>query len=444
LSPIHYLYYLFVNEIPANVYLYQLLPVTMATERDYIQLCTKEIEKLLALNPENENIKTRDFEYLSEVIRQKSGITLSVSTLKRLWKRSFSQIPQPATLNALATVLDYKDWQEFKQKNVIADKKTSLQIPFKKILLPVFLIFLAAISFFAYNRLKNKGPKIKGGITFTADKTVYSRVPNTVIFKYDVSNVAADSFFIQQTWNERTKIRIDPRQGVLSSIYYTPGFHVARLIANNKVIATHNVHILSDGWMPYVYYNINDVYPIYLGLKENVSNGSFAVNEKGLNQKGIDIKKDFMLRLNNSHDFGVSDENFSIKTAVRCDSFKQTVCPYAELMLVFEGNVFWIDLANKGCEYHANYNIGGIAANGRKNDLSLFGCNIYDWQNLELTVKNRKARLLLNSTIVASLQYTKNFGRLVGIIFTFKGPGSVDFVNIYGPNGKPVYTENFD
>ena len=46
---------------------------------------------------------------------------------------------------------------------------------------------------------------------FDAQKTVAAGIPNTVIFKYDVSNVAADTFYIQQSWNEDHKVTIDPK-----------------------------------------------------------------------------------------------------------------------------------------------------------------------------------------------------------------------------------------
>lgn len=85
-------------------------------EQAYIALCRKQIEHKFAFG-NGTGYTQRDLEFLAQHIEEKTGITLSLSTMKRLWKGNFKQSPQIATLNALAAVLDYKDWQEFKLQN---------------------------------------------------------------------------------------------------------------------------------------------------------------------------------------------------------------------------------------------------------------------------------------------------------------------------------------
>jgi len=418
----------------------------MSSERNYIQLCKREIEKQLSLNHDGSSLKSRDFEYLSGKIKEKSGITLSLSTLKRLWKDDFSQIPQPATLNALVSLLNYNDWQEFKQKKSIIENGRNDKINHRKSLLFAisFLIVLILIAILVFKRNKVTKPVIKGKIHFSADKTIALGVPNTVVFKYDVSNVKADSFFIQQSWNERYKERIDPHNNVFSSIYHVPGFHRAKLIANNTIIAKQNVHILSNGWMPYINYNVNDLLTIYLNMNNCISEGQFKIKKADLQKAGIEINKNFTLRLNNSRDFGVKSDNFSVKTKFKCDSIKAAACPHLEIMIVFEVNIYWISLVKKGCEYYASYKIGENYADGKNKDLSLLGCNIYQWQNLEITIHNKKAEVMLNGKSVLHLKYVQDFGKLVGIIYTFDGLGSVDFISVSDANGKTVYQDDFN
>jgi hypothetical protein len=416
----------------------------MPSERDYIELCKNAIEKHLVLNNVKSSLKSRDFEYLSGIIKEKSGILLSISTLKRIWNGSYSQIPQPVTLNALVSVLDYKDWHEFKQKNPLT-RTRSVNIKFKILLsASIILLMLLFLFLFIFENQKTKEPVVKGKVKFTSDKTVSAGVPNTVVFKYDVSKVIADSFFIQQSWNSRNKVPIDPKNNVLSSIYYVPGFHQAKLIANNKIIASQNVHILSNGWVPYVIYDIADVIPSYFDFKRNLSNGHFSINKSELEKKGIDLHKDFKLRLNNSYEFGVSDDNFSVNTIFKCDSVKPAVCPRLEIMLVFDVQIFWIGLVKKGCEYLADYKIGEVSAKGSQSDLSALGCNVYEWQNLEINVHNRQAEVLLNGNSIIKTSYKQNFGKLVGIIYTFDNTGSVDFLSISDGEGKIVYADDFN
>jgi transcriptional regulator with XRE-family HTH domain len=417
------------------------------SERDYIRICKREIEKALALDNANSSLKTRNFEYLSQVIAEKSGITISLSTLKRLWREDFSQIPQPATLNALAAVLGYKDWQEFKQKyqKNSGTVRKPLRISKNTSIAFIFLFIITAfILFIIFKKDKAEEPIIHGDIRFTANKTLSSGVPNTVVFTYDVSNVVADSFFIQQSWNYMHREPIDPGKTAISSIYYTPGFHRAKLIANNTVIAQQNVHILSDGWIPYVKYSVYDRLPIYFNRDSAISDGRFNLDIKDLKNANIDMTKEFVVRLVNSRDFGVTDDNFSLNTLFKCDSILPRSCPKMDIMLGFEKNVFWVELVNKGCEHFASYLLGEVYADGKSADLTGLGCNIYNWQDLSITVKDRHAEVILNGNNVIDVSYKQEFGKLASIYYTFNGLGSVDYIRLAGADGQIVFEDNFD
>jgi len=65
----------------------------------------------------------RDFDHISEQLRQKSGTLISGTTIKRLAYGEFSRQPQIATLNAIASYFDYKSWQDYK-----ADKLRNVQV----------------------------------------------------------------------------------------------------------------------------------------------------------------------------------------------------------------------------------------------------------------------------------------------------------------------------
>src|SRR5688572_22226912 len=86
------------------------------SEQRHIDLCKKQIEEKFSFG-NGQGYSQRDLEVLSAHIEEKTGVIISLSTLKRLWKDSYKQSPQLATLNALAAILDYKDWQGFRQAN---------------------------------------------------------------------------------------------------------------------------------------------------------------------------------------------------------------------------------------------------------------------------------------------------------------------------------------
>src|SRR6185295_10991204 len=86
------------------------------SEREYINLCKQLIEEKFHFENEDGTLRQRDLEYLADSIEERSGIKLSLSTLKRVWKKDYDQTPHPSTLQALVSVLGFKDWQEFKLK----------------------------------------------------------------------------------------------------------------------------------------------------------------------------------------------------------------------------------------------------------------------------------------------------------------------------------------
>jgi len=86
------------------------------SEREYINLCKKLIEEKFHFENDGGSLRQRDLEYLADNIEETSGIKLSLSTLKRLWKKDYDQTPHPSTLQALVSILGFKDWQEFKLK----------------------------------------------------------------------------------------------------------------------------------------------------------------------------------------------------------------------------------------------------------------------------------------------------------------------------------------
>src|SRR5688500_1353932 len=60
----------------------------------------------------------RDFDHIGEQLRQKSGILISGTTVKRLAYGEFSRLPQIATLNAIANYFNYKTWQDYKADKI--------------------------------------------------------------------------------------------------------------------------------------------------------------------------------------------------------------------------------------------------------------------------------------------------------------------------------------
>lgn len=415
------------------------------SEKQYISQIRKEIEKKFSFG-NGKGYTQRDLEILSQHIQEKTGVMISLSTLKRLWKDNYKQSPQLATLNALAVVLEYKDWQEFKQRN-----QQLRGLPFSGkhwifagtalILISVVIVLLTAPQ---GNAVKPDRPKVKGRVHFSVEKTVTSGIPNTVIFNYDLSNVEADSFFIQQTWNDFHKEAIDPNGEAFSSIYYESGYHRAKLVANDSVIAMQPIHILSDGWEPHVYYSYKDREPIDFKNESFVANGQLHLNKALLEKRNVDPSRYYFTRITNSQEFEVSSDNFSIISRMKVDSVMDTLCPWMELIVVTERHIFWVFLKKQGCEHSASYKLGEIERYGKHNDLSALGVDVFEWQELGIRVENKNAEIILNGETAFRQTFQEDFGKVVGLIYLFEGTGSLDHVRMEGIDGQVVFEDGFD
>lgn len=423
------------------------------SEREYILLCKRLIEEKFHFENGNGSLRQRDLEWLADSIEETSGIKLSLSTLKRLWKKDHEQMPHPSTLDALVSLLGYKNWQDFKLKKTepspipvsTPQKKTKWALaPWTMLAIGLAVILLSWLIAFRTGKQDKTKPVIKGPVSFTGNKTVSQGVPNTVIFNYDLSNVEADSFFFQQSWNNLEKVKIDPRGNSYSNIYYYPGFHRAKLIANDSIIKRFRVHITTDGWLPMVRYSVFDNMPVYLKNNHPVTNGVLHSTRNDLINSNVNVDKNFMVSYYNTREFeNTSSDHFSLDTRIICDSNNTAACPGFQLVIVCEEHIFFVSLVGKGCERNIEIKMGEEYRNGMNSDLSAFGRDLHKWQRLQIQVVNKQATIFLEEQPVYTIGFKNDFGKIVGLSYNFIGTGAVDYVRL--KNGENlVYADEFD
>ena len=422
------------------------------SEREYISLCKQLIEEKFHFENDGGTLRQRDLEYLADSIEERSGIKLSLSTLKRVWKKDYGQTPHPSTLQALVSVLGFKDWQEFKLKatpvSSIAPQKESHPRPFKRwIALPAVatLAILFWLIAFRPGKQDKRKPIVKGPVTFTGNKTVSQGVPSAIVFNYNVSNVIADSFFFQQAWNNMEKVKIDPKEHYYSNIYYYPGFHKAKLIANDSVIKRFRVHITTNDWLPLLRYSRMDEVPVYIKKNKSVVNGALHITRTDLDSSHVNMDKDFILSYFNVREFeNTYSDNFSLDTKIICDSSSNLPCPAFELTIMCEEHIFFVDLTGKGCERNIGVKMGEVYHDGTTSDLSAFGRDLYHWQHLQIQVAHKQATIYLDDKPVHVITFKNDFGKVMGLNYNFTGTGAIDYVKLKNGEGKLVYEDEFD
>lgn len=423
-----------------------------AIERNSISDCIKKIEQRFF--PEQfssgKRLRQRDLEYLMELMEERSDTRISLSTMKRLWKNEFNQMPHPSTLNALASLIDYDDWNSFLQeqnkvfgpRNKTPKKTSSLAIK----LLP-FLAFglVVTIIVFLIISIDNKPIQIPDSVKFSANKTVTHNVPNSVIFSYDLQGVEADSFFIQRSWNPTHKKAIDPAKKNFSEIYYYPGFHWAHLIANDTIIRKIRVNIQTDGWFATAKSNRLDNIPFYPNQSKLVDEGSMRVKNEAFKQSHIDPNKNLIVSYFNIREFSdLRSDSFVLETKVRFDDIQGIVCPYMEVKIIDEKDASWLGITDKGCVSNLNVKVGDTILSGMENDFSALGTNMSEWQTIRLVSSNQRLKYYLNDELALDTDFKGERGKIMGLIFTFTGKGAVDFVRLNNLEGEKVYSEDFN
>jgi hypothetical protein len=84
-----------------------------------------------------------------------------------------------------------------------------------------------------------------------------------------------------------------------------------------------------------------------------------------------------------------------------------------------------------------------IHLSGKTNDLSGFGCDITQWQDYEMEVRNRQAKVRINGKEVFAAKYNTSVGNITGLGFISNGLVAVDQVELKGLDGTVVYSNQF-
>lgn len=399
----------------------------------YIEKCKTLIEKKLAWG-NSASWQNQDFEFLSEKIFESTGIQLSVSTLKRLWgKVRYGNSPNLSTLNALAQFIGYENWRAFmsddiqtsNENDAIFNVETNIKTSSKTNKIHSTFIWwgagitlaLGIIILMVFYRQDKK--LILGNVNFSS-KLVTQGLPNTVIFKYDVSNTNADSVFIQQSWDSRLRKKVDITQKEFACTYYSPGYYRAKLIVNDSIVKEHDVFIESQGWT-----GIIERTPVPVYLPESIINKNdfFDISEADVSEQGIDFSKEIPW---------VSFTKVDKNIAVPCDNFfmevelKNTynkgngICQNTRIDLLGTINMTGIPLCIKGCVGELDF-----AKDGSVKDLSLFGVNFNDWVKVRFEAKNSHFKIFINNQLAYEKQAMTDIGSIIGVRINFTGAGEM-------------------
>ena len=421
------------------------------------KIIKKCLLKIFTLNGYTDSSKMtqRDFEHISTEIEKKARIVISSTTIKRLSKGEFSRLPQVATLNAIANYFGFTNWQEYKASEEFGRGEATLEkttlnevaIPPKRswsrLILALLIIPILAAGFFMSRNKTDFGNLDK--VVFTAQKNTDNKIPNTVVFNDNIDNVNADSFFIQQSWDDARRVRIHKNHYTLTDIYYEPGYHIAKLIANDSIIKTIDVSIPTDKWFLYANESKYKYATEYIKVENPISKGILGISKEILLQNNIDISKNmFYIYAYFPSKQEVSGDNFILKTRVRMKEVKNNLCPFLTLEIFCQRNYMIIKSTEKGCASTALVQFGNKVLDGKMNDLGNISFDVREWNDVELLVKNKNVTIKINDKVAYETSYENTTKNIAGLAFISNGLCEVERVDLTGNDGVIVYRNEFE
>ncbi|RTL61046.1 MAG: hypothetical protein EKK37_02510 [Sphingobacteriales bacterium] len=429
------------------------------TEHELVKECMAAICKKNGFTRPSE-MTYRDFEHISQELEEKTGTLISVSTIKRLLNGDFSRIPQTATLNAISNYLDFKNWQEYKIASHIPETKP-VSVPvaqaknsFIPSITPGKLIYnkwtssllAVAVLLMIFSFIKGKTSSVVSykSASFSFKKTTANDLPNTVVFEYDVTGVEADSFFIQQSWDSTRRVRVDKSKHTLTDIYYEPGYHVAKLIANDSIIKTIDVSIPTDKWIYYAKERNFTSHPQYIKVS-GFNNGYLTITKEDAEKSLINLEKENLYVMTYfPSSFNVSSDNYLFKSRVRVVNNRNISCASLMCEVFTQRNFNYFMTFPSGCASVINGQYGEVKLNGQTNNLSAMAINPNEWNDIEVVVINKTVHIKFNGKEVFSCGYHQSSGLITGLGFISNGFLQVDYTELSGGNGKIVYKNDFE
>lgn len=429
------------------------MPADTIRERDLVKQCMAELCRKAGF-AEPADMVQRDLEFLCESIAATTKVQISLSTMRRLLNGQFSRMPQVATLNAMAMYLGYGHWQDFRRSkdwqkpgdvNNDPDGNRGKRFYNARFVFSGAVLVLAAVVLFAMLKFSGNRSGNFDKAEFSANKTTRNDIPNTVVFHYNVDEVNADSFFIQQSWDRNRRVRVYKNNYTLTDIYYEPGYHTAKLIANDSIIKTVDVSIPTDRWFVLAKDRKPGSIPEYIKDADLIQQGSLKVTKDDLIRNHIDITKEkeyvytyFPSRID------VSSDNYVLKARLRMEEVRNNFCPFIMVEIFSQQYFNFFQSAPKGCSSELMAEYGEHFLGGKNVDLSALGYDVTQWVDLEVAVSNKHVMVKFGDKEVLSTTYENSSGLITGLGFISNGLCEIDFAELKGGDGRVVYSNDFD
>ncbi|MBN8820966.1 MULTISPECIES: hypothetical protein [unclassified Spirosoma] len=385
-----------------------------------------------------------DFENLQQRILDETGVSLSASTLRRIWGRvDYQHLPSTTTLNTLAQFAGYADWRQFvrsqetsvESPSQIAEPTESiLAIPMKPSInwrrlgwmsgVVLVAVLLGVVAF------EQKNPQVDATQYSFSSKPLTRTIPNSVIFTYDASASPTDSVYIQQSWDQTRREVVAKDGNTHTSIYYEPGFYRAKLVVGHEVVKEHSLLIPTNGWLGTI---ATKPVPIYLKSTDFIAQGQLRLPITAIQQKNVALQPEAPLvkyfNVGNFEPVPVTDFAFDCRVKNEYSEGSAT-CQVSWIVLMTNDMPISIPLCTKGCVSELMLMDGARTVLGKNTDLSGLGVDFSDWVHVACHSDGQKLYYTVNDKVAYSAALPAKKVEIIGLVYGFRGTGAVNDIRL--------------
>lgn len=395
----------------------------MNTEKYYISKCKALIAE--AFNLDNSNLIQRDFEFLRKTIFEKSGIDLSTATLRRIWANDGSIRPQTKTLEALAMVLGFEGWHHFKQSVPVAgDSSNRKAYKISRVgLIAIPLLLLSSLWFYSGSSAEEMS-----SVTLTSSTNVQEGVPATIGFNYDISSIKDQEVKIQLSWNPYEQTVLNPHESFYTGTYFYPDYHQVKLLRNDEVIASDNIHITTPGWHGIVMQSGMDPKPIYIDHSDFIFDDHLTISETINNDYNLhQIKQLYsVFTLSNDALASVMGDDFELDATIQVPGHLiKPICDRTDIVIKGVSGTMRVPISSNGCYGITSLTCSEVSLSGKNHDLSKLSSDLSSNVKINLTVLDQGLSIRVGDNETLDIPYLKPIGSLKVIKFIYTGYGKL-------------------
>ncbi|MCS7005647.1 MAG: hypothetical protein NZM38_10030 [Cytophagales bacterium] len=322
----------------------------------------------------------------------------------------------------------------------------------------IFIIFILSVFFgmWAVISKRNETRKLVeklADLQYTFEGEYLSgHAPHTVVINYDISQLIGydtilvdfdDKYLAQKRFEVLDKTKKKITHSYLFADYYR-----IKLIANKKVLKTLGVHVLTKGWQTRISHkNLLTGTFEYFDLSPNLDTAQHRlyVSPQQVQELGIPKTDAFFVEHHNIRNFDADLDNLMFETRIKNAKPEGGInCYDAIIFLIGENNHVRIQFLQEGCTQWVTLQISDVQISGSYNNLSMFGKDLSDWHTVKIETDKKQLHVYFDEIPIFTQRYIELLGELKGILYVFKGCGSVDNIKVINrETQEEVYFQDF-